>query len=85
MDVIEAIHSKCDQNEREGYCDVLIEDLRELLPCRHSFTTGLCANREDHEPHLVESGSLAPYWCTADQDRREPGYSERLRAGRRAP
>lgn len=40
---------------------------------------GLCANREDHQPHLVESGSLAPYWCTADQSRREPGRSERRR------
>jgi hypothetical protein len=36
------------------------------------YPKGLCANREDHGPHLVKEGSLAPYWCTADQSKREP-------------
>lgn len=41
---------------------------------------GLCANRQEHRPHLVTEGSLAPFWCTANQDDREPYRSERRRA-----
>lgn len=41
---------------------------------------GLCANKEDHRPHLVTEGSLAPFWCTAIQADREPFRSERRRA-----
>lgn len=49
---------------------------------KHKLDTvpdGLCANREDHEPHLVTVGSLAPFWCTADQSQREPFRSEQQR------
>lgn len=42
---------------------------------------GLCANRDDHKPHLVREGSLAPYLCTADQSRRLPYAAERVRNG----
>lgn len=38
---------------------------------------GLCSDRADHDPHQVEAGSLAPYWCTADQSTREPAASQR--------
>lgn len=41
---------------------------------------GLCANREDHQPHLHDSASLGRFWCTADQQDREPFRSERRRA-----
>lgn len=40
---------------------------------------GLCAKKEDHMPHAVLSGSLAPYVCTAKQETREPYRSERRR------
>jgi len=42
---------------------------------------GLCADRSDHAPHAVTSGSLAPYWCCADQSRRLPACAERDRKG----
>lgn len=38
---------------------------------------GLCGDRGEHRAHLVTEGSLAPFWCTADQDQREPGRSQR--------
>jgi hypothetical protein len=40
---------------------------------------GLCADRSDHLPHVQETGSLAPFICSADQDDREPMRSERRR------
>jgi hypothetical protein len=40
---------------------------------------GLCANRDDHEPHKHTSTTLGDFWCTADQDEREPYRSERRR------
>lgn len=40
---------------------------------------GLCANREDHAPHVHDSATLGTFWCTADQSQREPGRSERRR------
>jgi hypothetical protein len=44
---------------------------------REPARSGLCANRAEHAPHLVTEGSLAPYWCHADQSRRLPGAAER--------
>lgn len=41
--------------------------------------SGLCPYRGEHEPHEVTIGSLAPFWCTADQSQREPYRSERNR------
>ena len=41
---------------------------------------GLCGNRDDHEPHLVESAAVAgggPFWCHADQSKRLPYVLER--------
>lgn len=40
---------------------------------------GLCGNREDHDPHLVEFAPVAngPLWCHADQSRRLPYALER--------
>jgi hypothetical protein len=38
---------------------------------------GLCGDRSEHRAHLVTEGSLAPFWCTADQSTREPGRSQR--------
>lgn len=40
---------------------------------------GLCADKADHAPHRVTTGSLAPFWCTADQKTREPYASEQRR------
>jgi hypothetical protein len=48
-------------------------------PPREPAGSGLCANRAEHAPHLVVEGSLAPYWCHADQSRRLPGAAERGR------
>lgn len=44
---------------------------------------GLCGDRAEHRAHLHESDSLGTFWCTADQDQREPGRSERARDERR--
>lgn len=55
------------------------ESPKRELEAAPTVTTGLCANRGDHDPHMVKTGSLAPYWCTADQSRREPYQSERRR------
>jgi hypothetical protein len=44
-----------------------------------SLPRGLCGNRGDHEPHEVLIGSLAPFFCEADQRKREPYASERRR------
>ena len=40
---------------------------------------GLCGNRFPHTAHLHDSESLGRFWCTADQDQREPYRSERAR------
>lgn len=40
---------------------------------------GLCANKDDHVPHLHRSSTLGRYWCTADQSQREPYRSEQRR------
>lgn len=42
-----------------------------------SHATGLCANREPHEPHDHYSKTLGTFWCTADQGQREPNRSQR--------
>lgn len=42
---------------------------------------GLCGDRSDHLPHVKETGSLAPFICSANQDDREPMRSERRRNG----
>jgi hypothetical protein len=42
---------------------------------------GLCSEREDHAGHEHTSTSLGTYWCTGDQNDREPGRSERRRVG----
>lgn len=42
-------------------------------------TRGLCGVKVNHLPHTVHTGSLAPFFCTADQSQREPGRSERRR------
>lgn len=44
-----------------------------------ALPAGLCADKDDHEPHLVLVGSLAPFWCTAVQSDREPWRSEQRR------
>lgn len=41
---------------------------------------GLCSDREEHLPHPVTTGSLAPFVCSANQDDREPYRSERRRS-----
>lgn len=32
--------------------------------------TGLCRSDENHFPHLVESDTLAPFWCLGDPEDR---------------
>lgn len=40
---------------------------------------GLCGDRTDHEPHIRDSPTLGTFWCTAQQEEREPWRSERRR------
>lgn len=37
---------------------------------------GLCANKDDHEPHEHESPTLGKFWCTANQTSRLPYAAE---------
>lgn len=46
---------------------------------------GLCADRSEHRAHLHDSRTLGRFWCTADQDQREPWRSERRRAAQEPP
>lgn len=52
---------------------IWVYELKRRLPL------GLCADKSEHRPHLVSSGSLAPFWCTADQSERLPFAAERRR------
>lgn len=45
----------------------------------NNLPIGLCSNKEDHDAHTVTEGSLAPFWCSADQSQREPWRSEQRR------
>lgn len=38
---------------------------------------GLCADKEDHQPHEHLSPSLGRFWCSADQETRLPWAAER--------
>lgn len=38
---------------------------------------GLCGNKDDHAPHLVERAAIGTYWCHADQTKRLPWALER--------
>lgn len=51
----------------------------DVVPNLLALRAGLCANKEDHEAHLVVIGALAPFWCTAVQSDREPWRSEQRR------
>jgi hypothetical protein len=46
------------------------------------FPPGLCAVREEHDPHLHMSDSLGRFLCTADQSQREPNRSQRAQDAR---
>lgn len=66
-----------DSYERERMKYNELEQLKELL--RGTPRHGLCANKEDHDPHPVFVSTLGPFWCSADQSKREPFASERRR------
>lgn len=51
----------------------------QVVPNLLALRAGLCADKADHDPHLVVQGSLAPFWCTAIQSDREPWRSEQRR------
>jgi hypothetical protein len=50
-----------------------------------AMQTGLCGIKVQHLPHVVHTGSLSPFFCTADQFQREPGQSERRRLENQRP
>lgn len=51
-----------------------------MRPARpDDLPSGLCPDREEHEPHLRDSPGLGRFWCTADQSVREPARSDRAR------
>lgn len=49
------------------------------MPFTLQLPRGLCGYKLNHEGHLVTTGSLAPYWCHADQTKRLPYAAERAR------
>lgn len=63
-------------------CDVPCLTTQAIESVMHGDPIGLCSVRSDHLPHRVVTGSLAPYWCTANQEDREPGRAERRRSER---
>jgi len=74
-DMREAYAREWTQHQEVTKLKVRIQELEEHVRMRF----GLCANKEDHEPHPVKTGSLAPYWCCANQCAREPYASEQRR------
>lgn len=52
--------------------------------------TGLCGNREDHQPHIVKKSTLGNrdydgmFYCHADQSQRLPSAAERRRQAKQA-
>jgi hypothetical protein len=68
---------QCEDNGPHD-CHVVIEVTS--YHCQgEALPKGLCANKNDHAPHPVYEGALAPFWCTAEQEDREPYRSEQRR------
>lgn len=54
-----------------------IEWVLRVLAGGGNLLDGLCGERDDHLPHVHDSGSLGRFWCRADQMRRLPAAAER--------
>lgn len=61
-------------------CCLILVGLYLIQRTGETLRTGLCARKGDHTPHRHESTSLGVYWCSGEEDDREPGRSERRRA-----
>lgn len=69
---------QCNDPDAHAY-HVVISETRSFACLGDNLPNGLCANKADHAPHPVYEGTLAPYWCTARQEDREPYRSEQRR------
>lgn len=58
---------------------IVLEHAERLRDKTVPLPEGLCGNRDDHEPHQHEGGSLGTFMCHADQGRRLPYAAERRR------
>lgn len=71
--------------ERERRRDRWMEIANALHPNPYaplpSLPRGLCEDRTGHDQHEMFCESLGQFLCTGDPDDREPGRSERRRAG----
>jgi hypothetical protein len=55
----------------------LLQDPANRREVESDYRSGLCGNREDHEPHTHESKGLGRFFCHADQSKRLPFAMER--------
>lgn len=62
-----------------SHIESMVQAVVNALRYQPTRVRGLCGVKVDHMPHTVHTGSLAPFFCTADQSQREPGRSERRR------
>lgn len=62
-----------------AHIEAMVQAVSIALSAQKSRPRGLCGVKAEHFPHVVHTGSLAPFFCTADQSQREPGRSERRR------
>lgn len=70
---------QCENKEPHDW-HVVIDKVKNYECMGNAYPWGLCANKDDHRPHPVFEGTLAPFFCTAHQDSREPYRSEQRRA-----
>jgi len=70
---------QCDNKARHDW-HVVIDKVANYECMGDTHPWGLCANKDNHRPHPVYEGSLAPFFCSAHQESREPYRSEVRRA-----
>ena len=93
VNVVASVSNIFVRNQHGGWCNV--KHIDDELPDDHrgaswyfltdrcgpltAVPSGLCANRNDHKPHIHNSNTLGRFWCTADQTTRLPFAAEARR------
>ncbi len=62
-----------------SHIEAMVQAVVLALSYKPTRVKGLCGVKVEHLPHTVHTGSLAPFFCTANQEDREPHRSERRR------
>lgn len=66
-----------------SHIEAMVQAVVLALSYKPTRVKGLCGVKVEHFPHTVHTGSLAPFFCTANQEDREPYRSERRRREKR--